>query len=477
MRNMLSKGICARGKRGGIFLFSLAIGMSFGCGEKTLPIGDSGLGGDALIDSGGDSDGVKARDGLFDIDALPPDMCTPEIVDCTDICGPVTEPCTGTTFECGGCADGLVCDIDAHKCITPLGTCGDLQAECGTIKNSCGERLDCGYCPSGEECDPDTNTCVTCTAVTCQDVGFSCGTAWLGCGPSSNKTDCGACEAGKVCNGVYNICEPVCTPDEASIICADANANQGVECGFISDGCGGVVDCGNCPEGLFCGVRGVANRCEIPEKPSECIAQGKNCGKITSACGGEVECGECDPGDVCNPNNVCGPPCTPKTCNSGYAGKCGKQLDDGCSGKLNCDCASGLICDTATPGQSGTCITPKTCSTYSAEGQDGQTCSNGDSPAFPRGDGKDLTCPCKDGRFCVDNGKEVKGADVGTCCTNTAACDGTTCTVTNTCTSAAINCCTSKQYCDAPTDKCKDKKVCADYTDSKDGSPCSNTKI
>jgi hypothetical protein len=35
----------------------------------------------------------------------------------------------------------------------------------------------------------------------------------------------------------------------------------GADCGKIGDGCGGVVDCGACPNGKICGGGGVANKC------------------------------------------------------------------------------------------------------------------------------------------------------------------------------------------------------------------------
>ena len=36
------------------------------------------------------------------------------------------------------------------------------------------------------------------------------------------------------------------------------------ECGFVADGCGGLLDCGVCPAGLACGGGGVAHRCGAP---------------------------------------------------------------------------------------------------------------------------------------------------------------------------------------------------------------------
>ena len=52
-------------------------------------------------------------------------------------------------------------------------------------------------------------------------------------------------------------------PPSAAVVCAAAQAASGVNCGFISNGCGGIVDCDNvpgfgCPNGESCGVRGIA---------------------------------------------------------------------------------------------------------------------------------------------------------------------------------------------------------------------------
>lgn len=454
------------------FLVTLCISLlAFAaCSDTPTVPGPDFRGSDAI--SIFDPDAAVPDVDSFVVDAVPADACVPQILTCQGRCGPASDGC-GATLQCGGCDDGKACDIYENKCIAPLVTCDDLQAKCGTIRNSCGVRLDCGFCDSGEECDPDTNWCVTCSQVTCQDLGYSCGKAWLGCGAPSNTTDCGTCPAGKTCSPFFNICEDSCTPADKTTLCATAKTAKGVECGQISDGCGGTVDCGGCAEGESCGIRGVANRCDRAEVPTECKALNRNCGTIESACGGTLDCGDCPKGEVCNANGLCGVSCTPKTCAVDYAAKCGSQLDDGCNGLLDCTCSAGQICDTAVPAATGNCIAPNTCSGYSATGQDGETCSNGLSSAFPKGNGENLLCPCTDGRFCVDQGAEVAGPVNGKCCTNTAQCSGSTCSVTNTCTGKPINCCATSEYCEQATDTCVKKKGCADYTDGLEGSPCS----
>jgi hypothetical protein len=69
--------------------------------------------------------------------------------------------------------------------------------------------------------------------------------------------------------------------------------------------------------------------------PTTCAAQGKNCGAISDGCGGTLQCGSCTSPKTCGGGNpgtpgVCG--CTKATC---AADQCG-QPPDGCGGTLTC---------------------------------------------------------------------------------------------------------------------------------------------
>jgi hypothetical protein len=349
-------------------------------------------------------------------------------VDCTGKCGPVRDLCTGKVKQCGGCvtADGgapLACDLRTNTCGPPKKTCAELGAECGTIKNTCGEYLDCPDtspkgCPAGKECDPDTNKCRDCQQVTCKDLGFECGPAYLGCGPDtpSNYQDCGSCGAGRVCNGAFNICEPTCTPKSAKELCDAAKAKSGVECGTITNGCGGTVNCDSvagygCKDGERCGVRGLKNRCDPKETPDECKALGRNCGEITSVCTGlKVQCGTCPTGQVCNANGVCGAPCQPKTCADYKEFQCG-VFDDACGGTLSCGCSGGGVCDNATK----TCCGVNACGTGIYAGKCGQDLANGCGQ-------NNLDCSCPTGQVCTQNGgasPPPATSTTGACCTPT----------------------------------------------------------
>jgi hypothetical protein len=353
------------------------------------------------------------------------------------------------------------------------------------IRNSCGVRLHCGYCSENEECNADSNQCEPCAEPTCADLGVECGSAWNGCGNPSqenNQLNCADCAGDMICNDNYNICERDCTPGAAEDICFQAFADQGVECGWISDGCGGLVNCGDtCPPGEACGVRGVANRCAKPERQLECEVAGRECGTWDSTCEGTINCGTCPPEKVCRANGTCGAPCVPRTCETAFAGKCGQQLDDGCNGFINCGCAPGLGCTATVPGITGTCRPLSTCADYTT-GENGQICSTGPSYVFPRGDGVNLTCNCTGGRLCVDtDGNLVTGTATGTCCTNTSTCNGTSCTATNSCTGQTTLCCNpATQYCHTPTDTCVNRLTCnqieynSQTPDGAAGAPCSN---
>jgi hypothetical protein len=403
-------------------------GFVVGCGSENTVV-------DSVADSGADVTTAPVDDdggpGLVLEDAGPPTVTPDECadasadagpVDCTGKCGPVKDKCTGKVTQCGGCQDvsgeKRVCDLLTNTCIKPKTTCAELGAECGTTKDSCGNYLDCPDgntkgCPAGKECDPDTKKCKDATAVTCQDLGKECGFAWLGAGPDTNLTDCGACAGGKVCNQGFNVCEPNCTPKTAKELCDAAKAKTGVQCGIISNGCGGTVSCDNvagygCKTGESCGVRGIANRCDTFQTPDECKAAGRNCGSITSACTGkQVKCGECANGQVCNANGVCGAPCAPKTCTDFAAFECG-TFDDSCGGKVTCGTCANGVCDLAT----NKCCTTNKCDGALYTGKCGSGLANGCGQT-------NVACPCATG-ICTQNGGATPAPAsgvTGQCCT------------------------------------------------------------
>ncbi len=153
----------------------------------------------------------------------------------------------------------------------------------------------------------DLSSCIapdapSCTPRTCAQQNLACGPAGDGCG---GVLDCGNCQAGQTCGGggVPGQCGggQTCTPRTC--------AQQNLECGPAGNGCGGVLDCGTCTPPLTCGGGGVPGRCgNTPCVPRTCAQVGAECGIIGDGCGGQTSCGQCVAPDVCGVGgpNKCG---------------------------------------------------------------------------------------------------------------------------------------------------------------------------
>jgi hypothetical protein len=111
------------------------------------------------------------------------------------------------------------------------------------------------------------------------------------------------------------------SPD-ASVCAPWTCTQQGYDCGANEDRCGGVVQCGNCPTGSFCGGGGYSvcgtgsdagDGGSTTCMPKACAQLGVNCGPTGDGCGNVVYCGTCTP---------------PETCGGGGApGQCGVEGD------------------------------------------------------------------------------------------------------------------------------------------------------
>ncbi len=195
-----------------------------------------------------------------------------------------------------------------------------------------------------------------CSPSTCADQGIECGAATDGCG---NVLDCGGCAAGETCGGggVPGKCgSATCTPKTCPQL--------GWECGSTGDGCGNVLSCGDCQAAATCGGGGVPGQCgQVTCTPKTCGDQGIACGQAGDGCGGVLSCGDCTSPETCGGGTpgVCGVlTCTPSDCGT----RCGKQ-GDGCGGILDCP-----ACD----GGAGGCE-PITCAAFGAQcGKIGDGC-------------------------------------------------------------------------------------------------------
>jgi hypothetical protein len=116
------------------------------------------------------------------------------------------------------------------------------------------------------------------------------------------------CPAGATC--VELGCSGCCP-----ITCIQAGAS----CGVIGDGCGEILHCGDCPAGETCGGATVPNQCGSPPDagcvPVTCRLLNVNCGVVSDRCGGIIQCGTCMFPETCGGGGVpfvCGmaPPLT-----------------------------------------------------------------------------------------------------------------------------------------------------------------------
>jgi hypothetical protein len=201
-----------------------------------------------------------------------------------------------------------------------------------------------------------TPTLPTCTPKTCNDLGATCGYRADGCG---GLLQCGDCQAPDSCGGggVPNQCGHSCKQTTCGA--------KGANCGVIGDGCGGTLNCGDCTAPAICGGGGTANVCGTPAcSPRSCASVGATCGPISDGCGSTVDCGACPSGQTCGGGgtpNACGTgSCNPMTC-SGQNAECG-FIGDGCGGTVSCGtCPSGQTCGAGGPNKCGGACVPRTC--------------------------------------------------------------------------------------------------------------------
>lgn len=216
-------------------------------------------------------------------------------------CGPMSDGC-GSVLNCGSCVAPNSCGGGgtAHACGCQPKTCGGLGATCGRVSDGCGGTLDCGGCIAPEICGVGGVNKCGCVPATCSSLNAYCGTILDGCG---GELSCGVCQPDgphgnhngvKVCIGVgpSNCSEEAmpCTPVDCS--------RWGAECGSVSNGCGGVLDCGTCTAPAVCGGAGVPNRCGCVSVT--CDQRGANCGTLSNDCGATLDCGNCPPEQICD---------------------------------------------------------------------------------------------------------------------------------------------------------------------------------
>ncbi|HEY8073502.1 MAG TPA: carboxypeptidase-like regulatory domain-containing protein, partial [Labilithrix sp.] len=211
------------------------------------------------------------------------------------------------------------------------------------------------------------------------------------------------------------------------LTCADQKAN----CGKVSDGCGGLLDCSGgmpCPDGTTCGGD--------PSKPSQCgkppctgktcLQLGVDCGGQNDGCGNLINCGTCESGTCggggpskCGGSSSSsssgdGGGCVPTKTTCG-PGDCGPQ-SDGCGGIISCPttCPMGQTCG-GDPMKPGLCGAPP-CTKA--------TCGAKNCGFIADGCGGVVDCwPAGGGNVCAP-GMTCGGAGTANVCGTPAGCTG-----------------------------------------------------
>ncbi len=231
-----------------------------GTGGATGASGGGATGGGGS-GAGGSSGGLAGTVPIDPMDMPDGGSCT--AVSCTPTggryCEEIGDGC-GLTLDCGACSGDWTCEdnvcVGGPSC-TPQTCSAEGASYCGMIGDGCGRALDCGDCANGESCTSGVCVAAGCVPLTCETTGGTfCGVIGNGCGGS---LDCGDCAGGATCGGggVEHVCGGA--PDCVRVGCSPDGGAQ--YCGTIGDGCGGVLDCGDCDSGDTCGGDGIAHVC------------------------------------------------------------------------------------------------------------------------------------------------------------------------------------------------------------------------
>jgi hypothetical protein len=224
---------------------------------------------------------------------------------------------SGVSSVCGG---DVALNPDGGVCI-PQTTCGPTQ--CGMIADGCGGVVDCGTsnCTGDLLCGgggtPNTCGVPPCTPLTSCPGSMNCGSIADGCGGIVTCGTGAPCTLPQICGGggQANVCGGGSVVSDGGTSCVPKTCQEtGKECGPVADGCGGIVDCPSCTSPAVCGGGGVPNVCGganqcTPRTQADCVTLGYTCGFIADGCGGLVQCGStCPSGSVCGATtpNVCG---------------------------------------------------------------------------------------------------------------------------------------------------------------------------
>lgn len=264
-------------------------------------------------------------------------------------------------YECGfvddWCGGNLTCGLSSPATTYKNGTCKGVNALTGQ-RYHCGQEKTC-------ECTPKAQCSFNASCGTREDDG--CG-GYVSCGaclppapapmpapylPVYSAGAPGAAPAPVFAAAPAPFAWKPLLPAPSTTMtttCLTQCPSLGFQCGFLPDGCGGMLPCGKskglCPTHP---VKGASFSCSA-EHNCSCVARttcdkGTECGFQDDGCGGFVACGKaagnCTGGDNYNcKKNKC--ICTPDECGK----RCGDPVNDGCGKMLQCKCTmANEVCD------------------------------------------------------------------------------------------------------------------------------------
>jgi len=268
--------------------------------------------------------------------------CIARLASCPTIheCGFVDDLCGGT-LACGSATDGscmqrnnvtgqpFIC-TDEHTCRCQSKVACTSSNSCGHEPDGCGGVVTCGrygLCRQKNNVTGEQYACsVSKTAVQTLNVALANGSTLTGLTARSGHCNC----LPKLCNRSF-----------------------GAACGILEDGCGGQVNC-SCAlqETTTSTTTTVTTIATTPPttttttcKPRDKCDEGMQCGFQSDGCGGKLACGSSAGSCITGRNTTCTTDhrcvCTPLTCE----GRCG-IVDDGCGDEIACKCSmSNEMCD------------------------------------------------------------------------------------------------------------------------------------
>jgi hypothetical protein len=362
---------------------------------------------------------------------------------CAGKCGKVKNNCQ-KTVDCGSCACDPPCEI-CFLCNEATGVCepdpnqqGDACGEPGQVCQSDGDcACDASSCAPCERCQGDGACSAPCGGTGCCDTDTcvagtsdgACGTGGQACVSCPLPATCGGGGQAGVCG-----CTPITT------------CPGGLDCGDIDDGCGSILNCGDCTPPETCGGDnpGTPNVCGCT--PTTCAAQGTNCGTISDGCFSTLDCGNCSGTTPICVSNVCTACSAAHPCPSGCCantGSCQPGTADAACGTsgacVNCGfgrhCVNGAcVCD-STSCPNGCCDATGRCQVNNNDacGTGGEACSAScpDSQMCQSGACVNCSIACSGCTFCLREangswhcGTTPAGHNCAFVCTTTSDCGG-----------------------------------------------------